>query len=49
MEVLQELNEIGGTWNGDLPGRDEDRAHLAEQAASRISEALEIVEEINKL
>lgn len=43
LEKLQaRMDEIAGQWNGDLPGRQEDNAHIA-------LEVIEHIKEINLL
>jgi len=49
LEQLQEwAGAIGAEWNGDLPGRLEDRAHLTSDLKAKCQEAIAIVKELEE-
>ena len=42
IKVLEEMD----TWDGDLPGLAEDRAHASQEAIDKIKELKELLEEL---
>jgi len=47
LKALQaEANMITGEWNGDESGTQEDRAHFAEELMEKITEVIELIEEL---
>jgi hypothetical protein len=43
------MEEIGGAWNGDLPGRQEDRAHQAEEIIDTINKLRDQITELDQM
>ncbi len=50
MEDLEkEASEVSGSWNGDLPGRQEDLAHAADEIVGKAQELKTLLEEFKSL
>jgi hypothetical protein len=45
--MKRHMEDIAGQWNGDEPGRDEDRAHAASEAIACIESLEALLEELN--
>lgn len=45
--LKQEAEEIVGAWNGDNPGTQEDRAHVANQLLEKITEIEALISELH--
>ena len=41
--------DISGEWNGDNPGRKEDRAHQANEIIEKVDELLELINGMENL
>ena len=49
LDKLQEFfEEVAGNWNGDNPGLDEDRAHIALEALEHLKALKELTEQLNE-
>ncbi len=46
-KLKEKLEEAQGTWNGDLPGVDEDRATTAQDALDLINQLEPLLESLN--
>lgn len=47
-ELARKAEEISGEWNGDLPGRDEDRAHCANDIIEKCKELEILLDEMQE-
>jgi len=48
-ETEYEMEEIAWSWNGDLPGRAEDRAHQANDTIEAINELRKLLEGFDEM
>jgi hypothetical protein len=46
--LIKQMEEIAGEWNGDEPGRPEERAHIAEDIIEKTKELLDLLEELDE-
>lgn len=46
--LITKCEEIAGEWNGDEPGRQEERAHIAEDIMEKAQELIELLEELDE-
>jgi len=44
-----EAEKISGEWNGDESGREEDRAHCADEIANAVYDLQELISEMEEL
>lgn len=49
IELQENLGQIQGNWDGDLPGRAEDLATIAREAYEKIIELKKLLAEIENL
>lgn len=48
LELRREMQEIRGQWNGDNPGRAEDRASTAKDIVDRIDEIEKLLSDLDE-
>ena len=48
-KIKKWAEEIAGEWNGDEPGRQEDRAHQATDILEKVAELEELIEGMDNL
>ncbi len=48
LELRREMEEIQGQWNGDNPGRAEDRASTAGDVVERINEIEKLLADLDE-
>ena len=47
--LIVDANQVMGEWNGDEPGRLEDRTNVAEEIIAKAEELRTLIEEIEEL
>jgi hypothetical protein len=47
--LIKQMEEIAGEWNGDEAGRQEERAHIAEDITEKAKELIDLLEELDEL
>ena len=48
-DIVEWASEIAGEWNGDEPGSQEDRAHLANDIIEKCAELVEMIKGMEEL
>lgn len=46
--LITQMEEIAGEWNGDEAGRQEERAHIAEDIIEKAKELIDLLEELDE-
>jgi hypothetical protein len=46
--LKREAEAISGEWNGDEDGREEDRAHIADEISETVSKLLDLLSEMDE-
>ena len=47
--IIQDATKVMGEWNGDEAGREEDRAHCADEIVEKAQELRTLIEELEQL
>lgn len=47
--IIEDAIKVASQWNGDEPGREEDRALCADEIVQKAEELRELIEELERL